>query len=129
MFEEPGDVIRALVRFADCYDPKTASLMLVGAATKDPHGDPFGNGFIAHFDERAELLVRMQRVDERARTLLVMWYVQGRPVAHIARALGISRVHCYRVQRRALAAMIDDPKVAGTPARPVDGTAVTVASA
>jgi len=129
MFDEPGDIIRALVRFADCYDPKSASLMLVGTVTKDPHGDPFGGGFIANFDERAELLERMKRVDERARTLLVMWYVQARPVARIARALGISRVHCYRVQRRALAAMIDDPQPAGTPARRVDGAAVASASA
>lgn len=107
MFLTAGDVIRALARFRDCYDPKTASLMLVGSHAQDPHAEPFRAGFIARFDERAELLRRLATLDERARRLLVLWHVEAVPVAHIARRLGISRVHCYRVNRRALDAILD----------------------
>lgn len=108
MFFTSGEVIRALARFRDCYDPKSASLMLVGAHADDPHAEPFRQGFISRFDERSELVRRLSKLDERARRLLLLWHVEAVPVAQIARRLGISRVHCYRVNRRALEMMMDD---------------------
>jgi DNA-directed RNA polymerase specialized sigma subunit len=72
----------------------------------DPHGEPFRRGFISNFEERAELSRRLDDLEERDRRLLMLWHMEGHPVARIARMLGISRVHCYRVQRRALEAML-----------------------
>lgn len=108
MFRQPGDVIRALTRFRDCYDPATASLMLVGSSPSDPHREPFRSGFISHFDERALLVRRLARLEERARRLLILWHVEAHPVTHIAKRLGVSRVHCYRLRSRALLDMLDD---------------------
>ena len=109
MFLTPGDVIRTLKRLRDPYDPRSSSLMLVGGASEDPHAEPFHRGFIDHFEERAELQRRLEALDERDRALLLLWYCEGRPVAHIARTIGISRVHCYRLGRRAIQALLDRP--------------------
>jgi DNA-directed RNA polymerase specialized sigma subunit len=49
----------------------------------------------------------LRALDERERRLLILWHVIGHPVAHIARMLGISRVHCYRLQNQALQDMLD----------------------
>lgn len=104
----PGEIIRALLRFRDCYDPRTGSLMLVGSGQKDPHGEPFRPGFISGFEERAELQERLSRLEPRERLLLILWYIEGQPVTHIARSLGVSRVHCYRLKRKAFHALLDD---------------------
>ncbi len=106
MFTHPAEVVRALKRYRDCYDPRSTSFMSTGGAS-DPHGEPFHAGFIANFDERAELELRLKRLDARERNLLILWHVVGHPVAHIARMLQVSRVHCYRLQGRALEAMVD----------------------
>lgn len=106
MFTHTGEVVRALQRYRDCYDPRTTSLMTFGGGS-DPHAEPFRSGFIVNLEERAELVRRLEALEERERMLLVFWHVEGRPVTQIANALDWSRVHCYRVQRRALEKMLD----------------------
>lgn len=108
LFPTPGHLVHALLRLRDCYDPNTVSVMLVGAGEKDPHGEPFRPGFISHFDERAALQERLFRLEPRERLLVWLWYVEGRPVTQIARALHISRVHCYRLKRTALQTLLDE---------------------
>lgn len=109
MFIHPADVVNALRRFRTFYDPKTASILLVGRGGSAQDGDPFRGGFLSTIEERHELLRRLSTLDPRARTLLIMWHVEGVPVASIARTLRMSRVHCYRVQRAALDRMLDRP--------------------
>jgi DNA-directed RNA polymerase specialized sigma24 family protein len=122
LFGSPGEIVRALKRYRDCYDPATTSLMAFGGPS-DPHGEPFRKGFIANFEERAELARRLNTLGERERRLLVLWHVEGHPVARIGRMLGISRVHCYRLQKIALEAMTNldgapgsEPRMAGATA-------------
>jgi DNA-directed RNA polymerase specialized sigma24 family protein len=106
LFTHPAEVVRALRRYRDCYDPQSTSLMAFGGPS-DPHAEPFRAGFVSHFEERAELQRRLQELDERSQKLLILWHVAGHPVAHIARMLGVSRVHCYRLQHQALELMLD----------------------
>jgi len=107
VFTQPADVVAALRRFRTYYDPKTASFLLVGRGGSDPHSDPFRGDFLQTIDERHELLRRLATLEPRARRLLILWHVEGIPVASIARKLCMSRVHCYRVQRTALSKMLD----------------------
>lgn len=107
MFKHPKEIVRALQRYRDCYDPRTTSLMVFGGSS-DPHADPFRAGFITNFEERAVLLERLAELEDRSRRLLVLWHVAGHPVAHIARMLQISRVHCYRLADAALESMCDE---------------------
>lgn len=100
------DVVRALKRMHDAYDPRTTSLMAVGGVS-DPHSEPFRAGFISHFEERTEVARRLELLEPKERRLLVLWHVEGHAVTQIARKLGISRVHCYRLERKALDRMLD----------------------
>jgi DNA-directed RNA polymerase specialized sigma subunit len=107
-FTTEQQVIEALSMLPAHYDPRTSSLLRVPKTHGDPYSVLFRPGFLASFEERAEVTKRLRLLDERARTLLVLWFVEGHPVAHIARWLGISRVHCYRLKRVALRAMLDE---------------------
>jgi len=107
-FTSHDQVIEALRRLPAYYDPRTASVIrLPRGGSGDLHSAGFRPGFIATFEERAELLRRLRRLDERARTLLVLWFVEDRSAPDIARRLNVSRVHCYRLRERALRAMLD----------------------
>jgi DNA-directed RNA polymerase specialized sigma24 family protein len=113
LFGQAIDVVRALERIRDYYGPRSASLMVMGG-NSDPHAEPFRSGFLGTFEERHEVVRRLMGLEERERSLLMLWHVVGTPVTDIARRLGMSRVHCYRVRARALASMLDEP--AGRPA-------------
>ncbi len=81
--------------------------MLDLGGARDPEEEPFGPGFLTRFEERTEVDRLLQDLDPRDRQLLTLWYVEGHPVTTIARRLGISRVHCYRLRDRALRQMVE----------------------
>jgi len=115
MFHSTGALVRALERSLDRLDPETSSVLKIGSGP-DPHRDPFGRGFLTYFEERAELRARLARLDERSRRLLLLWYVERAPAPEIARTLGVSRVHCYRLRSQALRGLLDDAKGSGVQA-------------
>lgn len=100
------DVIRALVRYADWWQPQTASVYrVVGKATTK--GDGIPAGLLETLDERAELCRRMERLSERDRHLLFLWYLKQVPVEDVARTLQLSRRQCFRVRTKALRVLAD----------------------
>jgi DNA-directed RNA polymerase specialized sigma24 family protein len=109
VLDNPSQVITALLRYQDVFDPSTSSVLTVSASPKARGfgGEPFRGGLISRFEERVELVRRLRRLDPRKRAVLYLWYVESYPVAKIASELGISRVHCYRVRKRALNEMTD----------------------
>lgn len=107
MFRTTSDIVEALRRAKEPYDPQTTSLLLVRRTSHDPLSDPFRAGFLQWIEERHELSRLVGSLDERSKQLLLQWFVEDRPVAHIARELGISRVHCYRLKEKALNAMLE----------------------
>ena len=112
MFHNTGDLIAALREYGDVYDPKTSSVFEI-ARSRSADPEPFRYGFISGFEMRAEITRLLRVLDARSRTLLILWYHQGRPVAKIARLLNISRVHCYRLRDQALDKMLDESKREG----------------
>lgn len=110
MFETPAQVIVALKRYRDVFDPRTTSIITPSRNGHDPHADPFRTGFLAGIQERDELLRRLsERIARRERILLLLWYIADLPVGRIARRLDISRVHCYRLRKQAIESLCDDP--------------------
>lgn len=107
MFLTAGDIIAALRRSRDFYDPRTGSVLLLARVAPDPTVEPFRPGFIATIEERARVTRLMEEIDPRSRKLLVLWFMESRPVTAIARILGISRIHCYRLKDKALERMLD----------------------
>jgi len=108
LFATPTGVISMLRRYRDVFDPKTTSLLLVSRQGFDPSQGPFRAGFLSRLDEREELRQRMaDRLAERERKLLFLWYVVELRPGDVARTIRVSRVHCYRLRNDALAALCD----------------------
>jgi DNA-directed RNA polymerase specialized sigma subunit len=103
------DVIRGLVRYTDWWQPVTSSLYRI-AGKRAASGDGIAPGLVETLDERTELCRRMATLPERDRRLLFLWYVKQDDVLDIARALHISRRHCFRIRANAIRALTDDPE-------------------
>lgn len=106
MFRDRRHIVHALERLEEGYGPRTASLVVADRIKRDPHKEPFHPGFLSAIDRRSELIRLLRELDERSQRLLLLWFVEARPVTEIAAILRISRVHCYRLRDRALDRMI-----------------------
>lgn len=109
MLRTPNEVIRALLTYTDWWQPNTTSVMQVGALRRSGRGftDGIPHGLISTIDIRSELSRRMNQLDERARTLLFLWYVQQLAVSDIAKMIGTSRRHCFRLRASAIRKLVD----------------------
>jgi DNA-directed RNA polymerase specialized sigma24 family protein len=110
VFKTTRDIVVALRRVKDSYEPRTSSLLLLGRTPYDPGSEPFRAGFLQRIEERQELIRLLGSLDERSRQLMLLWFVEELPVADIARRLDISRVHCYRLKDGALRAMLESSR-------------------
>jgi hypothetical protein len=119
LFATPAGVISMLRRYRDVFDPRTTSLLLVSRQGFDPSQGPFRAGFLSRLDEREELRQRMtDRLAERERKLLFLWYVVELRPCDVARTIRVSRVHAYRLRNDALAALCDGEAPGGRDALP-----------
>jgi DNA-directed RNA polymerase specialized sigma subunit len=100
------EVIRALVRYADWWQPRTASVYEIGAR-RTTRGDGIPAGLLDSLDERTELCRRMELLAERDRSLLFLWYVKQDVVEDVARTLRISRRQCFRIRTKALRTIVE----------------------
>lgn len=102
------EVIRGLITYTDWWQPYTAYLIPVGAARRaSTPTDGIRPGLLDTLDERAELCRRMRFVGDRQRLVLFLWYVQQLPVEDIARAVGVSRRHCFRLRASAVRKIVE----------------------
>ena len=108
-FPETADVIRALVRFTDWWQPQTGSILQVGGARRGGgFGDGIAEGLLDTIDERTELSRRVrERLDDLDRQVLYLWYVRELPVREIAQQVRASRRTCFRRRSAAVLALID----------------------
>jgi hypothetical protein len=102
VLDTASEIVLALLRYSDVFDPAAGSLIIVSDNGLDPHADPFRNGFIGRIEERAELVRRLRRLDQRLTKLLLFWYVWQWPIKRITRNLRVSRQHCYRLRNKAI---------------------------
>jgi DNA-directed RNA polymerase specialized sigma24 family protein len=103
------DVVRALITYTDWWQPVTASVYEVGAARRaSSGGDGIRAGLLETMPVREELSRRMERLEDRERKLLFLWYVKQDEVLDIARALHISRRSCFRLRAAALRTLADE---------------------
>jgi len=107
VLDTPDAVARALITYTDWWQPTTASILQVGRRQLGER-DGLHPGLLGSLDLRAELCRRMQRVEDRDRHLLYLWYVRQETVEDIARALRISRRQCFRRRAAAIRTVVDD---------------------
>ncbi|MGZ8594396.1 MAG: sigma factor-like helix-turn-helix DNA-binding protein, partial [Actinomycetota bacterium] len=105
LLRDTDDVIRALARFNDPTAARSTSLMMVPRHQRRGAGDAYGFASLSWIEEHAELVRRLRGLDRREREMLLLCYTEDRSVAEVAELLGISRVHGYRLRRRALERM------------------------
>jgi len=102
------DVITALVRYTDWWQPVTSSILVAGAARRsNDFSDGIRDGLLDSLDERAELRGRMARLTERDRRVLFLWYVRELEVSEIARVLKLSRRQCFRIRAAAIDRLVE----------------------
>jgi DNA-directed RNA polymerase specialized sigma subunit len=105
-FASRDEVIRALLRYTDWWQPRTGSVCEIGAR-RITRGDGIPTGLLEALDERTELCRRMELLSERDRSLLFLWYLKQDAVEDIARSLRISRRQCFRIRTKALRTIVD----------------------
>lgn len=106
LLDSPDLVVRALLTYTDWWQPATGSILTV-ARSGGEAGDGFRSGLIDSLDVRDELRRRVGMLPERDRQLLFLWYVAQLPVEEIARAVGVSRRHCFRVRSKAIRMIVE----------------------
>ena len=125
MLSTPSEVIRALLRYTDWWQPTSTSVAIVGSARRGrDFGDGIPKGLLATLDERTELCRRMRLVEDRDRRLLFLWYVKQLIAKDIAKELRLSRRQVFRRRASAVRLIVDlgpDGNADGTPALPAAG--------
>jgi DNA-directed RNA polymerase specialized sigma24 family protein len=102
------DVVRSLVTYSDWWQPATASVLAVAGARRDSDlGDGLRSGLVETLDERRELRRRVGLLGERDRKLLVLWYVVQLQAQDVAKELGVSRRHCFRLRAAAIRRIVE----------------------
>ena len=114
MLSTPEQVVWALITYTDWWQPTTASVYKVGNRRGTFASDGMRGGLLDSLPEREELCRRMQRVAERDRLLLFLWYLRGLPAIDIARELRISRRQCFRRRAAVIRRLVElgEPAVA-----------------
>jgi DNA-directed RNA polymerase specialized sigma24 family protein len=109
VLRSPSEVVRALLTYTDWWQPSTSSVMQVGGARRVGRGfaDGLPSGLLATIDVRTELCRRMARLEDRDRSVLFLWYVRQLAVGDIARAVGVSRRHCFRLRSAAIRKLVE----------------------
>ncbi len=104
--DSPDLVVRALVTYTDWWQPSSGSVLMIARRSGGGH-EGFRSGLIESLDVRDELRRRVCLLPERDRQLLFLWYVAQASVQEIARAVGVSRRHCFRVRARAIRTIVE----------------------
>ena len=106
------DVIRALLRYTDWWQPSTSSIYRVGGR-RGYASDGIRAGLLDTLSDRDELCRRMAMLGERDRRVLYLWYLRQLSAQDIARELKISRRQCFRLRSAAVNTLVElgDPEV------------------
>ena len=108
MLDTKEEVINTLKTFTDCYYLKSNSIIYSKYDSLDSkYREPFRKGFLSEADKRFELINRLNKLDNRERTTLLLFYTFSKPVDYIASRLGISLRHFYRIKKKAIEDIIN----------------------
>jgi hypothetical protein len=107
MLSTSEQVVWALITYTDWWQPNTSSVYKVGNRRGSFASDGIRGGLLDTLPQRDELCRRMQRIAERDRRLLFLWYLRELPAIDIARELRISRRQCFRRRAAVIRRIVD----------------------
>jgi len=103
MLDTPGEVVNTLKTLNDYYYLKSNFIIYPKSNKTDIRDrEPFRPGFLSSIDERKELIRRLNKLEERGKTILLLFYTFGKPMDYIEHKLHLSCRHCYRIKKKAL---------------------------
>ena len=103
MLDTPGEVIKTLKTLNDYYCLKSNFIIYPKSNKTDIRDrEPFRPGFLSSIDERKELIRRLDKLNKREKTILVLFYTFAKPMDYIEHKLHLSCRQCYRIKKKAL---------------------------
>ena len=108
VFPSTGAVAWALTTYTDWWQPVSGSVIEVGSSRRARRSDWVPAGLLDAIAPRTELCRRMETLPQRERRVLFLWYVEQLPVEDVARSVGVSRRHCFRLRAEALRKLVDE---------------------
>ena len=107
MFDTPGEVISTLKTLNDYYCLKSNFIIYPKSNKSDIRDrEPFRPGFLSSIDERKELIRRLDKLNKRGKTILLLFYTFAKPMDYIEHKLHLSCRHCYRIKKKAIEIII-----------------------
>jgi len=67
-------------------------------------------GFLDSIEIRKELMRRLNKLEEREKTILLLFYTFGKSINYIEQELCLSCRQCYRIKKKALEKIINFEK-------------------
>lgn len=107
MLETHEDVVRSLLRYTDCWQPVTGSVVAGIGAPGRRRGDGLRSALVSGLEEREELRWRLAHLDDRDRQILFLFYVDYASSAEVAEQVGLSERQCYRRRNEAVNRLVD----------------------
>lgn len=108
MLDTPGEVIKTLKTLNDYYCLKSNFIIYPKSNKTDiKDREPFCPGFLDGIEIRKELLKRLDKLDEKEKTTLLLFYTFYKPIAYIEHRLHLSSRHCYRIKKKAIENIIN----------------------
>jgi len=107
MLSSSREVIWALLTYTDWWQPATTSILQGIHRRGGEHADGMRAGLLEHLDERTELCRRMEHLKDAERRVLYLWYLEQLAAEDIARKVGISRRHTFRVRSNAIRKIVE----------------------
>ncbi len=108
MLDSYEEVISTLKTLNDCYYLKSNFIICPKLSKLNiGYREPFCLGFLDSIERRKELVRRLNKLEEREKTILLLFYTFGRPINYIERGLFLSCRHCYRIKNKALEKIIN----------------------
>ena len=111
MFDTPGEVINTLKTLNDYYCLKSNFIICPKHGKLDIKSrEPFRPGFLDSIEIRKELIKRLNKLEEKEKTILLLFYTFGKPINYIERELHLSCRQCYRIKKKAIENIISFEK-------------------
>ena len=84
MLDTPGEVINTLKTLNDYYCLKSNFIIYPKSNKSDIRNrEPFRPGFLSSIDERKELIRRLDKLNKREKTILLLFYTFAKPMDYI----------------------------------------------
>ena len=111
MLDSYNEVIITLKSLNDYYYLKSNFIICPKLGKFNTKGrEPFSSGFLESIEIRNELLRRLNKLEEREKNILLLFYTFGKPIDYIEQELHLSSRQCYRIKKKALEKIINFEK-------------------